>query len=224
MPINLDLKEAYDQIYYYSLLIEKPANANTNDEKSKLFNKRGEMYARSGNIKMAYKDFLEAQRLNPNIQFSNFCWGVVMGDDGEYHKAIDYFTRAIFENPNDDVLYINRGAIYDLISQDETALEDYSKAIQLDPNNAIAYIYRGRVQKRWQESIEDYSKAIQLAPNYADGYIKRGFIQFITERTMENKGIPLGSATFPYTKGYYCKDFERACNLGLCDNYNKFCQ
>ena len=41
--------------------------------------------------------------------------------------------------------------------------------------------------------------------NYADAYLNRGISKW-------------------YLKLPYCSDFKKACDLGLCDNYNDLCK
>ena len=40
----------------------------------------------------------------------------------DYHKAIEHFTNAINENPNDHTLYSNRSACYHNLSKFDDAL------------------------------------------------------------------------------------------------------
>jgi len=88
------------------------------------------------------------------------------------------------------------------------AIADYTKAIELDPNDAKAYYNRGNSKKNLKDykgAITDYTKAIELKPDYVDAYYNRGTSKW-------------------YLKQDYCSDYKKACELGDCNNYNKFCR
>lgn len=96
--------------------------------------------------------------------------GVVQAEEDKYtqkYKAqIQKYTDKINKNPNDAVLYYNRGFAYDMLHQRELAIKDYSKAIQLNPDFAGAYYYdRGLCYKalgNMTSASADFAKAKQL--------------------------------------------------------------
>lgn len=60
--------------------------------------------------------------------------GLVYNNNGEHHKAIVAFTKAIELDPNFAPAYSNRGWAYIELGQYEQAIADCTKAIELDPS------------------------------------------------------------------------------------------
>jgi tetratricopeptide (TPR) repeat protein len=93
------------------------------------------------------------------------------------YRAIDYYTEAIEQDPNDAKAYFNRGHAYDATGQYDFAIADFSEAIEIDPKLATAYFNRGVSYHRIgqdDQAISDYTRAIEIDPNLAVVYVNRG--------------------------------------------------
>lgn len=98
-------------------------------------------------------------------------------EDGDYQKAISYYTRAI-KLDNNELYYFNRGYCHDLLREYDAAIRDYTKAVQINPNYAEAFNARGFIydsQGKFEEAIKDFSSAIKADPTLADAYNNRGY-------------------------------------------------
>ena len=87
-------------------------------------------------------------------------------------------------------------------------MADFTKAIKIDPDYSTAYYNRGlayNILENYKNAIADYTRAIKIDPDFANAYDGRGTAMW-------------------YLKVEYCSDYIRACNLGVCSNYNKFCK
>ena len=87
--------------------------------------------------------------------------------DFDAKAAVAEYTQKLQAQPNNAVLYNNRGVAYKMLEQYQKALEDLNRAIQLDPNYSDAYNNRGTVYDKLNQNdkaISDYSRAIQLNP------------------------------------------------------------
>mgnify|MGYP001422678778 CR=1 FL=1 len=125
-----------------------------------------------------------------------------------YYGAIADYSKAIELNPNYAIAFNDRGAAKKKLEDYDGAIADYSKAIELNPNYLNAYYNRGNSKfnlKDYDGAIADFTKAIELNPNFADAYANRGTSKW-------------------YLKQNYCPDYKKACELGDCTNYNKFCK
>jgi tetratricopeptide (TPR) repeat protein len=100
--------------------------------------------------------------------------GKSKADANDFRGAIDDFTKALELQPNDPVIYEQRGKVEHHLRDYQAAIEDFTKAIELDSSFAKAYNSRGisylmfnRRSKLHAEVVkrkarEDFMKAIEL--------------------------------------------------------------
>ena len=101
----------------------------------------------------------------------------------KYQKAIDFFTEAIYSEPEKAEGYLTRGIAYICLEQYKKAVVDFTKAIQNDRTLAIAYANRGIAYDhlgRHKDALSDYRKALSINPETGKG---PGFM----ERFLHNK-------------------------------------
>ena len=65
-----------------------------------------------------------------NAQSYNFDKGVKAYNEGEFEKAIDYFSREINDNPKSALSLYYRAAIYNYQDQNSYALKDINNSIK----------------------------------------------------------------------------------------------
>ena len=102
--------------------------------------------------------------------------------------------------------YSDRGVSYFKKGQYDQAIADYNRAIEINPKDAKAYNNRGIAygeKGQYGLSIADFNKVLEISPRDADAYINRG-------HTYMKSG----------NKQKACSDWKRACELGLCANYD----
>ena len=82
--------------------------------------------------------------------------GLEYHNNGEYDRAIEYFSRAISLNPKDANLYINRGDAYNGKNEYDLAIGDYKEALIAAENSAdindifaITMNYANRIYGRY---------------------------------------------------------------------------
>ena len=128
-----------------------------------------------------------------------------------YDKAISYFNKAIESDPNNAVVYHNRGlAYFKIASYFNTepfykAISDFSKAIELEPNYVDAYYNRGlaynnlfhhyqklpaepfspEIEDKYRKAIADFDTVLELDPNYALAYAGKGNAYYRHEDSYE---------------------------------------
>jgi tetratricopeptide (TPR) repeat protein len=91
--------------------------------------------------------------------------------------ALDYFTKQIAENPNDDQVYYARGAVYFNQHQYDKAIADQTEAIRLNPKRGAYHNDRGlnwESKGDYDRAIADYDDAIRLKSNNFMYYNNRG--------------------------------------------------
>ncbi|RJS85559.1 tetratricopeptide repeat protein [Methanophagales archaeon] len=137
--------------------------------------------------------------------------GVEEYQKGNHDKAIYYFNKAIESDPNNAVVYHNRGLVYFKMGSYyntepfHKAISDFSKAIELDPNYVDAYYNRGlaynnlfhhyqklptepfppEIEDKYHEALADFDRVLELDPNYALAYAGKGNAYYRHEDSYE---------------------------------------
>ena len=120
----------------------------------------------------------------------------------EPQKAIDYLTKAIKLQPDNDDAYNIRGNIHFIQGKNQLAIDDFTKAIQINATCADYFNNRGIVYNklgRYKLAIKDFDDAILFASNDAAYYNNRGSVH------LKHGDKKIG-----------CLDAGRACVLKSC--------
>jgi tetratricopeptide (TPR) repeat protein len=96
---------------------------------------------------------------------------------GDYDRAMQYYTSNIEKEPNQPGYYLARAACLLNILQRERALADVERALKLAPNNALALQLRGEIymlEKDYDRAEEFFVRALQINPHWGVPYFDRG--------------------------------------------------
>jgi tetratricopeptide (TPR) repeat protein len=100
---------------------------------------------------------------------------------GQYHKAIVEYNRALELNPQNVIVYVNRGNTYEAMRSHEDAISDYNRAIEINPNYGGAYMNKGVVFARmgqYDQAIYNISRGIEIDPRNGEMYFNRANVYF----------------------------------------------
>jgi tetratricopeptide (TPR) repeat protein len=90
--------------------------------------------------------------------------------------AVDYYTKRLDDEPNNDVWFAFRGWARHKQGKTAEGLKDYSEAIRLNPQGASWYGNRGLIHmeaKQYDDAIADFSSALELFPESPQAYRNR---------------------------------------------------
>ena len=85
-----------------------------------------------------------------------------------FEKAIEHYTSAIGETPDDHTIYGNRSASYFKLQQYEKAQADAEKCIELKPDWSKGYQRKGNAlhaQGNRAEALIVYKKGVEVDPS-----------------------------------------------------------
>lgn len=103
--------------------------------------------------------------------------GIQAIQEEDYEKAAELFTKAIEENPEEAIGYINFGNLLSSMNENDRAERFLQKAIVLDEKAATAYYSLANLYynvERFEEAAKLYEKAISNGIEGADAYFMLG--------------------------------------------------
>lgn len=103
--------------------------------------------------------------------------GIQAIQEENYDKAAEAFSKAIEENPNEVIGYINFGNLLASMNEAERAERFFQKAITLDEKAATAYYSLANLYydaERFEEAAKLYEKAITHEIDGPDAYFMLG--------------------------------------------------
>lgn len=124
------------------------------------------------NAEKDYKMALTFPNVTKDLLYDNM--SLLYFEQNNYVKSIEYSSKRIKLNPENQVPYIDRGLCYRKLKKYKEAERDFNKSLEIKPDFFRAYAYRaflflelGELQK----SLDDASKSVEINPKYAYGYI-----------------------------------------------------
>ena len=131
-------------------------------DKSTVLTRRGWAYLYSGRPKKAKKDFIEALKIKPNLEYAK---------QGLYSVSVPLVAVEAYD----------RGSRAADEKKYDLAIEEYTQAILLYPEykyayngRCVSYIYKGMIF--YDQAIADCMKAINIDPEYTNPYVNLGVI------------------------------------------------
>ncbi len=96
----------------------------------------------------------------------------------EYDKALEDYNNFIALNPNDALIFSNRGNLHGLMGNYEQALEDYSRSAEIDSLKVDTYVNKGVTfikMNQYSKAIPEFEKAMKIEPDNILIYLNRAY-------------------------------------------------
>ena len=160
-----------------------------------------EIMTTAGNVKQLISEDSDLYKV-----ITSYIDAVLRDPDSEIAKC----TEDIRLHPEDAMMYISRGLVYETLNNIDMAIADYTEAIRLDIDNETPMYYsRGDMYLRkgdLDNAIADYTEAVRIDPDFAEAYLNRGL-------AYEKKGS-VDSAIADYTEALRldpdCEEAQKA--------------
>jgi tetratricopeptide (TPR) repeat protein len=144
--------------------------------KADAYYKLGIAYLNENKVQQAFVEFHKAYELSPhNKEILNAIGIVYLLHLDETKKAIEWFDKAVKEDPSYSEAYNNLGYSYQMLGEFEKAIPFYRKALSnpLYPTAEKAYVNMGNAYYRlgkYDAALGSYKEAIKRTPNLSLGY------------------------------------------------------
>jgi tetratricopeptide (TPR) repeat protein len=145
-----------------------------------IYNNRGNVYNKLGNLARAIQDYDWAIQINPKYADAYNNRGNAYNKLGNPTRAIQDYDRAIQIDPKLAQAYNNRGIAYRRLGNPTRAIQDYDRAIQINPKLAQAYNNRGiayAILGNHDKAVEDRNTAARLGSEDAKNVLRSGKIK-----------------------------------------------
>jgi len=122
------------------------------------------------------RSFLRWLNLGINYLFKRSGYYYLQGD---FERAVQYYTQDIEREPQQPAHYLARAACYLNILQRERAIADAERALKLAPNNALALQLRGEMyamDKNYDAALDSFARSQEVNPHWAVPYFDRGSV------------------------------------------------
>lgn len=133
-----------------------------------LFNNRGLICWKMGNIEEAKRDFLASIKLDKNNGDPYFNIGLIFFDESNYALALHYLRKAVEIDPHDSQFLTELGHLYLEMDREEEAMALFRQAFQSDPDDAQVdfhlghyFLYKKRDPKH---AVKYYEKGLKKDP------------------------------------------------------------
>lgn len=141
---------------------------------------RGDLQAEMGNVDLAFQDFAEAEKLDPdNAQVYSYRADLYEQQD-RFQDAIEDYNRAIHLDRDNKHYIGRRGGAYLALNNPNRALVDLNRAIQLKTKSATVYHNRGSIyfeRGEYERALPDLNRAINLDNTLGETYFARAHTQ-----------------------------------------------
>ncbi|MGH0182233.1 UNVERIFIED_CONTAM: hypothetical protein FKN15_009259 [Acipenser sinensis] len=203
-----DLQNEIDKITQY-LAEEGSSNAFN-------FCRRGALYKKMGNLKLALEDLNKSISIEPGLldaYWHRHCISLLKGNQ---KHALDDLHFIIKHNKNHADAYMSKAEIYRSKGDITMSIVNYTRAIKARPEDDEAYFRRAQMFEKSNEkslAIDDYAKASTINPKRTDALMIHGLHFFknlnwsvaIQDFTAVMKHEPLNAKARTYRGRAYAK-------------------
>ncbi len=175
---------------------------------------RSACYAELGLFELAIADISKTMEKGPD-------WDALTSRadyyrlSGDLDAAIQDFSAAIEEMPDDPYAYYKRGWCYEMKGECAKALEDYNMGIEMSEDYPFLFVTRGKLLLRegnQEEAREDFEKVIQKDTTATDGSCRHYALHFLGRDEEAEQWMDKVIADDPGDAGNY---YDRACLYSL---------
>jgi len=167
-----------DLEYYDKILADDPNN-------ERVWNNKGTVLLRYGNVETALKCFEKSIEINPEYVNGWIGRGVALRKKGERNAALANFNKALDLQPENVYAIFAKGCTLLDIDRTEEAKLCFDIVLKIDPELSDAWFEKGNAfykQGDFEGAIECFNKTLALDPKDSDAWYQKGNTFFKMEK------------------------------------------
>jgi eukaryotic-like serine/threonine-protein kinase len=128
-------------------------------------------------VERARHSCAKAVELDAQLPEAAICLGTLENGTGDFQRAMETFTRALSQDPTNDLVYVGLARTYEHLGDDVRAEATYHRAVALRPQywatrDRLGTFYRER--SRYAEAAEQFRIEVELTPDNPQTYLSLG--------------------------------------------------
>jgi type IV pilus assembly protein PilF len=148
-------------------------------QKASLHFRLGSEYIHRGDATSALREFLEAERLNPDDASVQFGLGSALNAKGRFHEGLLHYRKALEIDPKFTEAHNALGSTYLELGQWDNAIKEFEITLKdilyltpffVENNLGWAYYKKGDFPR----AIEHYRRALSMKPDFGLAYYNLG--------------------------------------------------
>lgn len=121
----------------------------------------GNAYVREGEYEKALNIYLQAERQNLAMGYSDSLRGYVQFERGDYPQALAYFNKSLENNENLVEALYYQGVVYEQLGEKERAIESYNKIALLKNISDPSGNYKSEAKVRLERLLQGFAPGLE---------------------------------------------------------------
>jgi len=222
----------YQNLEEYDKALKEYARCIEIDPKDLIaYNRRAFLYEELEEYDKALEEYARCIEIDPKDLIAYFNRANLYQNLEEYDKALEEYARCIEIDSDKPYIYFFQAKLYHKLQKYDKEKQTYQTAIDIDKEDPEGYYYIGLSylhDSNYLRALRYFNLAIEKLSADDLGSLEKDY--WIPNE--DNERLPLSNLHIQraeiYEKlgdrGLMCEDYEKACELGDCEAYNKHCK
>lgn len=144
------------------------------------YNNLGNALAKQGRFAEAEKSYLQALRVEPDLEEAHFGLGNLFARQGKLDEARHYYQETLRIDPDFREAHNNLGNVLASQGDLENAVRHFRQALELGPDHSETHFNLANAlakQGHLEEATNHFQEAVKITPDFARAYLNLGLVE-----------------------------------------------